>query len=91
MRKLDLYTRKYGEEMGRRLYHALQSQAAHAGVSARLRRKIDALTGHRPAGPRPDLETPLFELTGEPFGLREGVEVPDSTPTTQPAGVPSFG
>jgi hypothetical protein len=27
----------------------LQSQAAHAGVSARLRRKIGVLTGKRPA------------------------------------------
>jgi superfamily II helicase len=41
MRRLENYVRKYGPEFGPILYHALQSQAAHAGVSARLRRKID--------------------------------------------------
>jgi hypothetical protein len=45
MRKLDSYVRKYGPVAGPKLYHALQSQAAHAGVSARLRRKIEALKG----------------------------------------------
>lgn len=45
MRRLENYVRKYGPEFGPVLYHALQSQAAHAGVSARLRRKIDILSG----------------------------------------------
>jgi hypothetical protein len=52
MRRLENYVRKYGPEFGPVLYHALQSQAAHAGVSARLRRKIDVLTGKAPASPR---------------------------------------
>lgn len=52
MRRLENYVRKYGPEFGPRLYHALQSQAAHAGVSARLRRKIDILTGKEPTPPR---------------------------------------
>ncbi len=46
------YIAKYGPDAGAKLYHALQSQAAHAGVSARLRRKLDALTHGRPWPPR---------------------------------------
>jgi hypothetical protein len=30
MRRLESYIRKYGEAAGRKLYHALQSQAAQA-------------------------------------------------------------
>jgi hypothetical protein len=63
MRRLENYVRKYGPEIGPILYHALQSQAAHAGVSARLRRKIDVLTGKAPAAPRTppvDDTLPLF-------------------------------
>jgi hypothetical protein len=52
MRRLENYVRKYGPEFGPILYHALQSQAAHAGVSARLRRKIDVLSGKLPAAPK---------------------------------------
>ncbi len=52
MRTLKTYVAKYGPETGRKLYHALQSQAAHAGVSARLRRKIRELTGLQPPSPR---------------------------------------
>jgi hypothetical protein len=48
VRKLQSYVAKYGPEVGPRLYHLLQSQAAHAGVSARLRRKIETLTDRRP-------------------------------------------
>ncbi len=50
MRKLESYIARYGPESGATLYHVLQSQAAHAGVSARLRRKIAALAeqGARP-------------------------------------------
>lgn len=44
MRKLQTYVDRYGPEVGPRFFHLLQSQAAHAGVSARLRRKIAALT-----------------------------------------------
>ena len=61
MRKLQSYINKYGPDAGQKLYHALQSQAAHAGVSARLRRKIDVLTGRQPRPTRGRRETlPLF-------------------------------
>lgn len=30
MRRLSSFIKKYGEDAGRKLYHALQSQAAHA-------------------------------------------------------------
>jgi hypothetical protein len=49
VRKLEFFVKKYGPEAGPKLYHTLQSQAAHAGVSARLRKKIDLLTGRIPA------------------------------------------
>src|ERR1044072_8294316 len=52
MRRLENYVRKYGPEFGPVLFHALQSQAAHAGVSARLRRKIAVLSGQAPAEPK---------------------------------------
>lgn len=63
MRRLENYVRKYGPEFGPVYYHLLQSQAAHAGVSARLRRKLDVLTGKVPApAPRVVEETlPLFD------------------------------
>jgi hypothetical protein len=51
MRKRESYLKKYGPVAGEKLYHALQSQAAHAGVSARLRRKLDALTHGHPWPP----------------------------------------
>jgi hypothetical protein len=52
MRRLENYVRKYGPEFGPILYHVLQSQAAHAGVSARLRRKIEILSAKEPTAPR---------------------------------------
>jgi hypothetical protein len=51
VRKRHIYVDKYGPEAGGKLYHALQSQAAHAGVSARLRRKLEALTAGKPWPP----------------------------------------
>src|SRR4051794_7083572 len=63
MRKLQVYINKYGPEAGPKLYHVLQSQSAHAGVSARLRRKIEALKT-----PRPEPELPLFP---EPVAVRD--------------------
>lgn len=65
MRRLQSYVNKYGPDLGPKFYHALQSQAAHASVSARLRRKIDVLSGRAPrVEPSPhsgDVETmPLF-------------------------------
>ena len=71
MRKLENFVRKYGPDAGPKLYHILQSQAAHAGVSARLRRKIAVLTGRfvsEPKSPKGDLprfpETPAREPAG---------------------------
>jgi hypothetical protein len=55
VRKLKIYVDKYGPEVGPKLYRVLQSQAAHAGVGARLRRKIEAI---RERGSRP---LPLFD------------------------------
>lgn len=49
MRRLENYVRKYDPEAGPKLFHALQSQAAHAGVSARLLRKFVVLEGRKPA------------------------------------------
>jgi hypothetical protein len=62
MRKRQIYIDKYGPVAGPKLYRALQSQAAHAGVSARLRRKIAALQRGEPWPPaRPKAENlPLF-------------------------------
>lgn len=60
LRKPELYVAKYGPVVGPKLYHALQSQAAHAGVSARLRRKIDILEGRRPRPSRTEEALPLF-------------------------------
>jgi hypothetical protein len=62
MRRLENYVRKYGPDFGPILYHVLQSQAAHAGVSARLRRKIDVLTGKAPTPRKPSEvdSLPLF-------------------------------
>jgi hypothetical protein len=63
-RRLENYVRKYGKDFGPVLYHALQSQAAHAGVSARLRRKLDVLTGKAPAPMKPEKSPPLFPEGG---------------------------
>lgn len=57
MRRLSSYIAKYGPEAGPKLYHALQSQAAHAGVSARRKRKIAAILERRSA------PLPLFDGT----------------------------
>lgn len=72
MRKLQIYVDKYGPLAGPKLYHALQSQAAHAGVSARLRRKIEAirarqvrpmpLFGEPESGPAPVPEVEMAEV-----------------------------
>jgi hypothetical protein len=65
VRKLENYIKKYGPNAGPKLYHALQSQAAHAGVSARLRRKIAVMKGETPAPAAPPVEKelPLFPET----------------------------
>jgi len=75
---MENYVRRYGPDFGPRLYHALQSQAAHAGVSARLRRKLDALTGKAPATPRnPKIKEvlPLFPEAAEAEGCERAVGV----------------
>jgi hypothetical protein len=66
MRELQRYIDRYGPEAGPKLFHVLQSQAGHASVSARLRRKIAALRGSsslpspRPLKPAPAEVLPLF-------------------------------
>jgi hypothetical protein len=83
MRRLENYVRKYGPEFGPKLYHALQSQAAHAGVSARLRRKLDVLAGKTPASPsRPRVgesvveeSLPLFPESGDRLETPENAEL----------------
>ncbi|MGE3818907.1 MAG: hypothetical protein AB7I30_05685 [Isosphaeraceae bacterium] len=75
MRRLENYVRKYGPEFGPILYHALQSQAAHAGVSARLRRKIDVLTGRTSAASRTAAVDNTMPLFPEPPSALEPTEV----------------
>ncbi len=55
MRRLSSYVAKYGPEVGPKLYHALQSQAAYAGMAARRKRKIAAILERRSA------PLPLFD------------------------------
>jgi hypothetical protein len=59
VRKRNIYIDKYGPVAGGKLYHALQSQAAHAGVSARLRRKLQAITAGQPWPPARKNTEPL--------------------------------
>lgn len=68
MRRLESYVRKYGPDFGPKLYHALQSQAAHAGVSARLRRKIDVLEGKPHASHAKSRVVESLPLFPEPRG-----------------------
>jgi hypothetical protein len=86
VRRLQNYVRKYGPEFGPKLYHALQSQAAHAGVSARLRRKIDVLTGKAPTPtPREGRSETTLPLFPEPGHQREmGME---TSPEPEPVAV----
>ena len=60
MRRLDSYVKVYGPLAGPRLYHLLQSQAAQAGACARLRRKLNGLTGPWPTARRDEPPLPLF-------------------------------
>ena len=66
MRKLQIYVDRYGPEVGPRLFHVLQSQAGHASVGARLRRKLEA------ARERATRTLPLFP---EPQGAAAGLAV----------------
>lgn len=66
MRKRERYIARYGPEIGAKLFHLLQSQAGHASVSARLRRKIATMTGAPTEKRTPNVENlPLFP---EPVG-----------------------
>lgn len=76
MRIRSRYIAKYGPDAGAKLYHALQSQAAHAGVSARLRRKLDALTHGRPWPPRRE-KAEILPLFPEPVEVETEVEAPE--------------
>src|SRR3954451_3583680 len=63
MRKLERYIARYGPETGPKLFHLLQSQAGHASVSARWRRKMATRPGspvRMPSRPRVEEELPLF-------------------------------
>jgi hypothetical protein len=71
MRRLENYVRKYGPVAGPKLYHLLQSQAAHAGVSARLRKKIAAMQGDAAEKPRRQEPLPLFPEAAGWDGLAE--------------------
>jgi hypothetical protein len=54
MRRIDSYIQKYGPAVGPKLYRTMQSRAAYAGVSARLRKKIAGLkAGAEPASGKP--------------------------------------
>jgi hypothetical protein len=75
MRRLASYIAKYGPEAGPKLYHALQSQAAHAGVSARRKRKIADLLERR------SRLLPLFDSPP----ARETEAKPSLEPVLEPA------
>jgi hypothetical protein len=69
MRRLENYVKKYGPVAGPMLFRTLQSQAAHASVSARLRKKIGMLEGRIQAPARVSSESyPLFEGVAEEEG-----------------------
>lgn len=75
MRKLQIFVNKYGPEIGPKLYQVLQSQAGHASVGARLRRKIESI---RERGER---SLPLFESVARSEPLSRGddpLELPAS-------------
>ena len=76
MRKRNIYIDKYGPVAGGKLYHALQSQAAHAGIEHRLRRKLQAITAGRPWPPaRTSMEPlPLFSEVQTELELKHGLE-----------------
>jgi hypothetical protein len=76
MRRLENYVRKYGPEFGPLYFHLLQSQAAHAGVSARLRRKLDVLTGKVPPAPKASAGVlPLFPEADRTLGTPADAEL----------------
>ena len=64
MRKLQSYVDRYGPEVGSRLYRMLQSQAGHASVGARLRRKLETIRERsaRPLPLFPEVEAATGEL-----------------------------
>ncbi len=86
MRKLELYVKKYGTEAGQKLYHMLQSQAAHAGVSARLRKKLLALRGQAPAQASVSTQMSLFQASEPEIGFAAEFD-PSSLDTPGPAEV----
>ena len=62
MTRLQAYVEKYGPEVGPKFYRLIQSRSARVGVSARLRRKIEAIEP-RPApaaSGRREQQLPLF-------------------------------
>ncbi len=78
IRRLENFVSKYGPEAGPVLYHVLQSQAAHAGVSKRLRHKLDVLEGRIPA--------PVKEVPVEPLPLFPNIEAEEVAELVAVAG-----
>ncbi|WP_422922878.1 hypothetical protein [Singulisphaera sp. PoT] len=83
MRRLENYVRKYGPTLGPAMYHAHQSQAARAGVSARLRRKIGLLTGKAPAAAKKKMRQTILPL----FTDTEPVAKAETSPASQDATI----
>jgi hypothetical protein len=69
MRKLERYISRYGPDAGPKLFHVLQSQAGHASVSARLRRKIAALTRPKEVVATHDPAVEVLPLFPEPVAI----------------------
>ena len=61
------------------MFHALQSQAAHAGVSVRLSRKIDALEGRSPAQAK-GWQVELLSLFPDDAAVARDVHLDITTP-----------
>lgn len=65
MTQLQRYIDRYGSLAGPKLYHALQSRAAHIGSSRRRGREIETLTG-RPLRKRSPARPRAFEPAPAP-------------------------
>ena len=82
--RLETFVSKYGPEAGPALDRVLQSQAAHAGVSRRLRRRLDVLEGRAPAEVKArSRPLPLFpnidaEAEAEPAAAGDRESVPEA-------------
>jgi hypothetical protein len=80
VRKRQFFIDRYGEVAGSKLYHALQSQAAHAGVSVRLRRKLTALEKGEPWPPAVPRHEPMPLFPDEIGGDGAAEAAPGTAP-----------